>query len=243
MSAAFLLLHGGGLGSWVWERVVPLLTLPALATDLPGRNGVPGDVRTLTIADCADHVAEQVEAAQLQRIVLVAHSYSGVLAAPLIARLPNRIAHVVFVGASVPQSGQRVLDSMVPSQRRATAFGLQLLERGIPLPKALVHRTVRETVLNDMDEATAQFALDRYVVNDVLAMFRERASETDFRGVPRTYIKLLKDQGALPPLYQDRIIAALRPVNVLMLDTGHTAMLSRPTELAALLNDISASIY
>lgn len=135
MSGAFVLLHGGGLGSWVWERVVPLLNRCALAVDLPGRNGVPGDVRMLT---SAAHVAQQIEAAHLQRIVLVAHSYSGVLAAPLIARLPDRIAHVVFVGASVPPTGQRVLDSMTPSQRRTTAFGLQLMAWGVPLPTSLV---------------------------------------------------------------------------------------------------------
>jgi hypothetical protein len=112
----------------------------------------------------------------------------------------------------------------------------------VPLPKPLVHSTVRQTVLNDMDEATVQFALELYVVNDVLALFRERATETDLGTAPRTYIKLLKDQGALPPAYQDRIIASIQPVDVFTLDTGHTPMLSRPRELAALLNQTAASI-
>lgn len=242
MVDAFVLLHGGGLGSWVWEPVVPVLALPALAIDLPGRNGVSGNVRTLRIADCAQHIVNTVEAAHLQRIVLVAHSYSGVLAAPTVAQLGGRVAHVVFIGASVPQRGQRVLDSMTLEQRRTTALGLQLVAWGIPLPKSLVHRTVRQTVLNDMDEATIRFALDHYVANDVLAMFRERTPETSLGSVPRTYIKLLRDQGALPPPYQDRIIASIQPVDVLTLDTGHTAMLSRPRELAALFNQIAASI-
>jgi hypothetical protein len=32
-----VLIHGSTLGGWLWERVVPHLSCPSIAVDLPGR--------------------------------------------------------------------------------------------------------------------------------------------------------------------------------------------------------------
>ena len=34
-----VLVHGGMLGSWCWEKVLPLLGCDVVAVDLPGRSG------------------------------------------------------------------------------------------------------------------------------------------------------------------------------------------------------------
>lgn len=34
-----VLVHGAGMGSSCWDRLVPLLDGPAVAVDLPGRGG------------------------------------------------------------------------------------------------------------------------------------------------------------------------------------------------------------
>ncbi len=41
----FVLLHGAGLGAWVWEELISNLKYPCLAIDLPGR-GKHGDITT-----------------------------------------------------------------------------------------------------------------------------------------------------------------------------------------------------
>ena len=56
---------------------------------------------------------------------------------------------------------------------------------------------------------------------------------------PATYIKLLRDQ-SVSPESQDRMIETLGAPEVLELDAGHDAMVSRPAELAALLDRIAA---
>lgn len=40
MNLAFVLIHGGGLDTWVWERMIPQLNFPALAVGraAPGTN-------------------------------------------------------------------------------------------------------------------------------------------------------------------------------------------------------------
>ena len=54
--AHFLLMHGAGLGSWIWDGFIPELNAPAEAIDLPGRGDGrnPGDV---TLSQCIDYAA------------------------------------------------------------------------------------------------------------------------------------------------------------------------------------------
>ena len=70
-----LLLHGAGLGSWIWNATRQRLTVSAAAIDLPGRAGgeKPG---TVSLQDCVDHVVAMLHAADTPSII-VAHSFSA----------------------------------------------------------------------------------------------------------------------------------------------------------------------
>jgi pimeloyl-ACP methyl ester carboxylesterase len=77
MALTFVLIHGGGLESWVWERVTPLLDLPAIAVHrLPPRT----NWKTLRLEDCARFVEHQMVEAGSERAIVVAHSIGGVIA-------------------------------------------------------------------------------------------------------------------------------------------------------------------
>jgi hypothetical protein len=64
--------------------------------------------------------------------------------------------------------------------------------------------------------------------------------------LPKTFVKLLQDQ-SLAPDHQDTLIQNLRDspggdVEVVTIDAGHDVMISRPKELADVLNPIAAAI-
>ena len=112
-----LLLGGSGLGSWAWQRVVPLLEESGRRVIAPTLSGT-GDDRTpaaeVDLDTWARDVLRALDAAGAPRAVLVAHSFAGYLAARLRERHPERVASIVFVDANIPGPGVPWLTAMGP---------------------------------------------------------------------------------------------------------------------------------
>jgi pimeloyl-ACP methyl ester carboxylesterase len=228
---SFVLIHGGAHGAWCWEPLLPHLDAPALAVDLPGRPGRPADLARLRARDFAAAVVADLEAAGLERVVLVGHSMAGLTIPLVLERIAERIARVVFVSCVLPRDGESVLD----------AIGTPEAQRPSSPDDGLPEATAREMFCNDMDEAQTRFVLERLCPESV-AVMNEPARSAGLRApVPRCYVKLLRDQ-ALAPALQDEFIRRAGPgCAVHEIDAGHNAMVSRPRELAAILNEVLKS--
>ncbi|MBW4522396.1 MAG: alpha/beta hydrolase [Scytolyngbya sp. HA4215-MV1] len=238
MDLAFVLIHGGGLDTWVWERITPLLDFPALAVRraAPGRN-----LNRLTITDSATYIQSQIESVGFKRVILVAHSIGGILAPTVATLLPQRVVHIIFVGANIPPEGSSAISIFRPSERFGIAVWLRLMAWNLSFMNPAVEEDMRKTLCNDLDEATIQQVLAGGKHPEPPALFYEPVSRLQMPSVPCTYIKLLQDQGLLPPSKQDEMAANIG-AQILTLNTGHTAMLSRPYELSKLLNGIASEI-
>lgn len=226
----FVLVHGGGHGAWCWEPMLPHLEAPALALDLPGRGSRPADLGSLTADDFAASVIEDIEASGARRVILVGHSLAGVTLPRVLERIPERIAHAVFVACSVPREGQNVLDAIgMPHSLRP--------ER----PEPLDEQRARAMFCGDMDEEQTRFVLERLCPEALGPLFEPARLEGLRQPVPRSYVKLLRD-AVLAPSQQDEFAHNAGPgCSVVELDAGHDAMVSRPRELASVLNRIARS--
>lgn len=238
MDPTFVLIHGGGLDTWVWDRMIPLLNLPALAI----RRAAPGtNLNQLTINGCAQYVQSQIESAGLEKVILVAHSIGGVIAPAVATLLPDRVKQIVFVGATIPSEGRSAISVFPSSARFAMNMWLWLTNWNMTsLIERAMEADMRKSLCNDLDEATTQQVLAGGKHAEPPAIFRDRVSRLNMPAVPCTYIKLLQDHSVLPSAKQDEMAANIG-ATVLTLDTGHTAMLSRPQELAQLLNVIAGN--
>jgi pimeloyl-ACP methyl ester carboxylesterase len=226
---AFVLIHGGAHGAWCWDPLIPLLDGSALAVDLPGRGRNPGDLEKLTLRDFAASVALDIESHGLSRVILVGHSMAGVTIPRVLDQLPERIASVVFVSCVIPREGESVFTAMGMGPAQAT-------------PRALDPDTARHMFCNDMDESQTRFVLE-HLTPEAPGVMSEPVTLAGLRrAVPRTYVKLLRDQ-ALSLAQQERSIASAGPgCDVIELDAGHNAMISQPRALAAILNGIARRI-
>ncbi len=125
----FVLIHGGGTSAAYWDRLLPHLRHPTLAVNLPGRAGKDADPMELTVAECVASVVDDVRAAGLDDIVLVAHSSGGLFAPGVAAALAPSVRHIVLSAANVPPDGGTGLDAMKASHRDRVIEGMDAARR------------------------------------------------------------------------------------------------------------------
>ena len=106
----FVLVHGAWHGAWCWRKLLPLLREKghrAFAVSLTGlgdrAHQLNPDIRLSTHID---DVIAVIESEELTDLILVGHSYGGLLATGVADRLPERIRRLVYLDAIVPHSGE-----------------------------------------------------------------------------------------------------------------------------------------
>jgi pimeloyl-ACP methyl ester carboxylesterase len=114
----FVLVHGAWHGGWCWRFVRPLLEAHQVFT--PSLTGL-GERRHLARPDIDldTHVTDIVsllEMEDLHDVVLVGHSYGGMVVTGAADRVPERIARLVYLDAFVPEDGKCLLDYVVPER-------------------------------------------------------------------------------------------------------------------------------
>jgi len=218
-----LLLHGAGTGAWVWERVVPILSAPALALDVPSRlKGVTPDL-------CADQLVRDLDDRHVGHVLLVVHSLAGVLAGPLASRLGPRLRHMVFVGAVIPRSGGSFVDEL-PLPNRLIVNTLFFFNRSGLKPSASM---IRRELCKDLSGADAATVVERYEPEwPGLYLTPASSSRVPSRAA---YVKLLNDK-TLPIKQQDRAIRQIDSPRIYELAAGHLPMLGAPEDLAKIVN-------
>ncbi len=228
-----LLMHGAGLGRWIWDRVIPELPASTEAVDLPGRSDGrnPGDV---TLAECIDFIAEKAQ----PPAILVGHSFSAEIALGVAAAHPQRVAAVILVGGLVPESGKSFMTLLPLPQRLFLHVLLRLSRRGVKLPASLV----KSEYCDDLDEQTTELVLAK-TTPEAPRLYLDALDWSALpESMPRFYIKLLDDR-SLDLKQQERIIERIRATDVRSMQTGHLPMLASPHEMAKTLNRLIETIY
>ena len=116
--ANYVLVHGAWHGGWCWRFVRPLLKGHAVFT--PSLTGL-GDRRHLARPDIdlETHITDVVsllEMEDLHDVVLVGHSYGGMVVTGAADRASGRIARLVYLDAFVPENDKCLLDYVVPER-------------------------------------------------------------------------------------------------------------------------------
>lgn len=117
--ANFVLIPGAWMAAWVWEPVARALraighdvhpvTLSGLEDD--------ADVSDVGLATHVHDVLSILKAGDLRDVVVVGHSYSGIVSGQVADRARDRVARTVFVDAFLPHHGKSLLDAFGERQR------------------------------------------------------------------------------------------------------------------------------
>ena len=228
--ATYVLVHGAWHAGESWSRVVPLLEAAGHTVFAPSLTG-HGDRSHLLGPDVGldTHVDDilRVIADRPDPVILVGHSYAGMIISAVAQRIPDRIADLVFLDAMMPADGENVID-VVPFTRMLidAAAGTETPWRIPPLPE-LPPPAGLFGVTDPADIAWLRTMLS----DEPVACFEQRVQLDDPAAgrIPRTHIHCV----GVPGGPQRRPVPPGQPV--WELPTGHDCMITMPADLATLL--------
>ena len=134
--ATFVLVHGGWAGSVVGRLLAPRLRKAGHEAYAPTLTGIGARKHLLNREiDLGTHIQDVIgviEEEDLSDIVLVGHSYGGMVITGVADRVPEKVATLVYLDAFVPENGQSCLSLLPPGIRLATVPGEDWLVAPIP---------------------------------------------------------------------------------------------------------------
>jgi len=137
--ATFVLVHGAWHGAWCWRRVARLLTRSGHEVFAPTLTGLAERSHLLTPAiDLDTHILDVVNEMKWQElsdVVLVGHSYGGMVISGVAEKMERAISSVVLVDSFLPETGQAVIDlqpqPVQATLRAAEASGATTTDGGV----------------------------------------------------------------------------------------------------------------
>lgn len=117
----FVLVHGGWAGGWAWKHVAPLLRGQGHDVHTPTLTGLGERVHLATPeVDLETHILDVVNLLlyeDLHEVALVGWSYGGMVITGVVDRVPERLAHAVYLDAELPRDGESCFDVDGPEFR------------------------------------------------------------------------------------------------------------------------------
>ena len=228
--STFVLVHGSWHGGWCWKKLTPYLVNKGYMCFAPTLSGMGERFHIATpnmgLSVHIQDIAKMIEFEDLNNVVLVGHSYTGMVITG-VAEKSSRISKLVYLDAIVPEHGQSMF-SIMPGleaqfRRSADANGMVPSwapeDFGVTDPRDIAWMKSR---LTPMPILTHQEILD--------------APKMNAKKLPRYFIHCT--QFGLGD-FAEKI--RLEHGTVFELDSGHDAMIIEPEKLSSILDRIASS--
>lgn len=216
----YILVHGATGGGWDWKTIQQLLVEDGHVAYRPTLTGLGEKVHLaspeINLTTHINDIVNIIIFENLDDVVLVGHSYGGMVITGVMDRIPERVGHAIFLDAAMPGDGMSMLDT---SGRQRSE--LNVVDGQIHFPWI------------DFDKP---YPRD---VPQPLKTFTEPVSfkNAQAKALPATYVACVSpdrvnERRANDPSWKQ---AANRGWEILTLDSGHNAQRTHPDELAKLL--------
>ncbi|MDB4966034.1 MAG: hypothetical protein JWN44_1723 [Myxococcales bacterium] len=267
MRTTFVFLHGSFHAAWNWHKVVPLVDKRGhrgLALDLPAHGLDATTPRAATLDAAVDKVLAIVDA-EVDPVILVAHSRNGIVISKAAELRPEKIAGLVYLAAYLVPNGKSMMDYAVDDTESLVVRNLEppfderrvrlllrlcrnrflrwLLPRILPASlqsHALVRSAYREALYHDCAPEITELAQTLLEPEPNWSGFVPmRLSPERYGRVPKVYVQCLQDR-AVTPMLQRKMCADTTCDRVIALDAGHSPFFSQPDALVDALEECRA---
>jgi pimeloyl-ACP methyl ester carboxylesterase len=232
--AVFVVAHGAWSAAWAWRKIRPLLGAAGHTLVTPTYTGVGerGHLASPTI-DLNTHISDVLGVLtfeDLRDVILVGHSYGGMVATGVADRARDRIEKLVYLDAFVPRDGESLYDLLAPEFRARSWQAAAEQGDGWRVPP--------NPMPPDTSEADQAWAMPRRLPQPILT-FQQRLKVTQ-APPPRHYIYCKKaGEGDVFRQFAERAKREGWPYHEL--DASHNPHITMPETLAALLGAIASA--
>lgn len=227
----FVLVPGAWHGGWAFSRVkavlekaghrVDAVTLPGLAEKKAELNG------SIHLSTHVEHVVSRVKAAAGQ-VVLVGHSYAGVVVMPAAAAVPEKLARLVLLDAFIVEPGQSMLSLMKASYSESWRTKARAVSNGLWVPPMLDAKAMGVNDAKDAKWVDSQLTPHPMTTVEEPAQFDAKALEP----LSKRYVWAAKYPGFKKYFEKAKTLGW----ETRQVDAGHDAMVVAPEATATALS-------
>ena len=224
----FVLVPGAWAGAWLWDEVAGYLRTKdheVHSLTLSGLDG-NGESSAIDLHTHVEDVESYIQEHDLNSVILVGHSYSGIVVGQVASRGRVSVQHTIFIEAFLPVHGQSLLEvSGLPIEEEKEAIAIN---NGMwPAPS-------REELKSQprLNEVQIELLASKQRPHPGSTVTEPAALETSLDKIPATFIA---HNGWLSSSREQDLLEKLKASNAWQfreIDGGHWPMLSIPGELS-----------
>ena len=221
--------HGAWAGGWQFKRVAPFLEAKGWKVYRPSMSGLGEHLNTATadigLATHIDDIVNFILFEDLHHVILLGHSYGGMVITGVADRIPERISRLVYLDAFLPNDGESVM-----GLRKAGALPIEkMVKDGFIIPTWV---TPDKPLPKDVPHPLKTFT-------DPISLKNPAAAK-----IPVTYI-LTVEKGRKPEeddFYAASERARVRGWPVIIMEGDHVVNWRQPEALARLLLELPSAV-
>lgn len=244
--ATFVLVHGAFYGGWSWQRIAGPLRAAGHTVFTPTLTGLGERAHLLSPAvrleTHIEDVANVLRYEDLRQVILVGHSYGGIVITGVADRELARIQQLVYLDAHIGEDGKSALDVLAAG----TSDTLDDMAQTQPNDQWLLPSLPPDAtgITDPADVAWIEGRKGPHPLH-TLAEPLHLMHNVPY-ALPHTYIRCTERAELIRHFGQDPLSPFFRKVEaeqwpVLDIASGHDAMITAPDEVVAALLQIAAA--
>ena len=235
--ATFLVAHGAWSAGWAWKKMRPLLNSLGHELFTPTYTGIGERVHLANpevgLETHINDILSVLDFEDLHELVLIGHSYGGMVATAVADRVPERLTCLVYLDAFVPQDGQSLFDLHPPDIRSAMREAARTEGDGWRIPP--------NPLPPDTSEADVAWITPRRVMQPIKTFEQPVRLCGAGERLPKIYIRCTRTG----PVDIFRPFAERARSNLgwqyLEMDASHSPHVTAPEELAGMLDRVTGN--
>lgn len=235
----YVLVHGGGHGGWCYQRVASILRSAGHDVLTPTLSGLgERSHRMGPDIDLETHISDVVNVLHyddLHDVILVGHSYGGMVVTGVADRAADRVGRLVYLDAANPRNNQSLVDVSGPVIEAVRPYGRVV--DGVELVLFPDPEIVKLYGVTDPDDIA--WMTERLTPHP-WACFEQKlrlTNEDALWAIPQYHIVCTSTLPTRDPALMNTARAEGRLWDV---DTGHDLMITEPKFVAEALLEVAA---